>query len=67
MVKKRNYKTEREYALIRSKVLANVQDLLVFVESEETRTHEGKNWADIGSLVKINNDLLEAKRFLAIK
>ena len=66
MAKKRNYETEREYALTRSKVLANLQDMLKYVESEEARTHEGKNWADIGSLVKINNDLLEAKRFLGI-
>lgn len=67
MANKRNYATEREYALIRLKVLANVQDMLAYIETLEARTHEGKNWADIGSLVKINNDLLEAKRFLGIK
>lgn len=66
MAKKRNYVTEREYSLTRSKVLANLQDLLKYIETEEARTHEGKNWADIGSLQKVNNDLLEAKRFLGI-
>ncbi len=66
MANKRNYETERQYALARSNVLTNLQDLLGYIETLEARTHEGKNWSDIGSLVKVNNDLVEAKRFLGI-
>jgi len=63
---KRNFEIERAYSTIRSEVRDNVEKLMVHIESENARTHCGKSWADVGSLNKINADLLEALRFLGI-